>query len=271
MNKQLVKRDGEIIARGIEWCDYTWNPVGGCQHRCRWQMPDGKVAVCYAETTSKGIAQKYFANGWETHYFWESKLEQPLKLKTPARIFLDSMSDLMGHWVPDEQIKAVLEICGRAKQHTFLLLTKNAPRLRLWHFPSNVQVGVSTPPDFMNGTRLLPAQKNAMLKIALSVLGDVDVPVRWVSVEPLSWDVAPLFEAMPPVQWAVLGAASNAGVYHQPDPLHVINLLDVLDRQSVPVFFKGNLQWSPHREWLPGFAATQWNEAVPFPEEKPVG
>lgn len=32
MNKQ-DKGNGR---RGIEWTEYTWNPVGGCQHGCRW-------------------------------------------------------------------------------------------------------------------------------------------------------------------------------------------------------------------------------------------
>lgn len=36
MNKQYTSP----AKRGIEWTDYTWNPVGGCQHKCRWQMPD---------------------------------------------------------------------------------------------------------------------------------------------------------------------------------------------------------------------------------------
>ena len=38
MNKQAKSE----IKRGIEWTDYTWNPIGGCQHGCRWEMPDGR-------------------------------------------------------------------------------------------------------------------------------------------------------------------------------------------------------------------------------------
>ena len=34
----------------IEWTDFTWNPVGGCRHACRWKMPDGTIARCYAES-----------------------------------------------------------------------------------------------------------------------------------------------------------------------------------------------------------------------------
>ena len=47
MNKQ-DKGNGK---RGIEWTDYTWNPVGGCRHGCRWEMPDGAIALCCFELT----------------------------------------------------------------------------------------------------------------------------------------------------------------------------------------------------------------------------
>lgn len=43
MNKQKTAK-----GRGIEWTDYTWNPVRGCQHGCRWTMPDGTIAKCYS-------------------------------------------------------------------------------------------------------------------------------------------------------------------------------------------------------------------------------
>ena len=39
------------------------------------------------------------------------------------------MADLMGNWVQPGQIEQVLNVCALASQHTFQLLTKNAPRL----------------------------------------------------------------------------------------------------------------------------------------------
>src|SRR5258708_28712194 len=125
MNKQN-KGNGHF---GIEWTDYTWNPVGGCQHGCRWHMPDGTIAECYAENVAERVSQTAYSKGFKYHYWRPQALEEPLKLKTPAKIFLHSMSDLMGHWVPAEHIEQVLDICRRADQHIFQLLTKNAPRL----------------------------------------------------------------------------------------------------------------------------------------------
>src|SRR5262245_29116946 len=114
MNKQ---RQGSTL--GIEWTDYTWNPVGGCQHGCRWRMPDGALAVCYAETVATRVGKTAYREGFAHHYWRPHVLDEPLQLRTPSRIFLDSMSDLMGHWVPSAQIAQVLDVCRQAEWHTF--------------------------------------------------------------------------------------------------------------------------------------------------------
>lgn len=214
-------------------------------------MPDGQIAVCYAEETAEGIASPSYPEGFEHHYWHPRRLAEPLKLKKPARIFLDSMSDLFGAWVPDEQIYAILDVCDRAGWHTFQLLTKNAPRLLRFKFPPNVWVGASTPPDFMFGKQLTANQKARMLSRTLHILGRVAARVKWMSFEPLSWDVAPIVADYQPLHWAVIGAASRGSVYYQPDPRHVENLLDVLDTQGMKVFFKGNLECEPWREEFP--------------------
>lgn len=246
MNKQL-KSSGR---RGIEWTNYTWNPVGGCQHGCRWQMPDGSVAVCYAEAIAEGLAQAAYPEGFEHHYWRPEMLSEPLQLAEPSRIFLDSMSDLMGHWVSDDEIQQVLEVCREASWHTFQLLTKNAPRLLTFDFPSNLWVGVSVPPSMMFGKELTQHQQARMLTRTLEVLDKVSVPVRWLSIEPLSFDLADLLEGAS-LEWAVIGAATNGRKTYQPEQAWVQNVLDVLDRQGTRVFFKGNLDWAPWREELP--------------------
>ncbi len=246
MNKQANSRGG----RGIEWCDYTWNPVRGCQHGCRWTMPDGSIAECYAETIAERVAQKAYPQGFEYHYWNPSALQHPLKLQKPSRIFLDSMSDLMGYWVPDEQVAMVLDICRQAEWHTFQLLTKNAPRLLQFDFPSNVWVGVSAPPSFMFGRRLSLQQQSRMIERQLDVLRQLSVPIRWMSIEPLSFDIAPLL-ADSDLEWAVIGAATDGRKEFQPESEWIEHVLHVLDAQDTKVFFKGNLKWSPWREEFP--------------------
>jgi protein gp37 len=247
VNKQQ-KANG---SRGIEWTDYTWNAVGGCKHQCRWTMPDGTIAECYAETVANKFTRAY-PHGFEHHYWRPHKLNEPGSVKQPAKVFIDSMSDLMGHWVTSEQIEAVLDTCRQVSQHTYQLLTKNAPRLLQFDFPPNVWVGVSSPPDFMHDHQLDQPQQARMLRRSLDVLDQVNAPVTWMSFEPLSWDVAPIVaEYSGALRWAVIGAASNGPRKYQPKADHVAALLDVLDEQGVPVFFKGNLKWSPHREDWP--------------------
>lgn len=236
--------------RGIEWADYTWNPVRGCQHGCRWTMPDGTIAECYAETVAERVAQRAYPQGFEHHYWNPHILEEPLKITTPLKIFLDSMSDLMGHWVPAEQIEQVFSVCRAAPWHTFQMLTKNAPRLKQFDIPSNVWVGVSAPPSMMFGRTLSASQQGRMLETMLRVLHDIDVPVRWMSIEPLSFNIAP-FLVHSNLQWAVIGAATNGPKAYQPKREWVNSVLKVLDAQGTAVFFKGNLEWEPWREEFP--------------------
>jgi protein gp37 len=253
----MNKQDKGAEKRGIEWTDYTWNPVGGCKHGCRWRMPDGTIAECYAKTVAERVATSSYPQGFEYHYWRSELLEQPLKLKTPSKIFLDSMSDLMGHWVDDSQIEQVFDICKKAHWHSFQLLTKNAPRLLQFDFPSNVWVGVSAPPSIMMGKALSPEQQVKMVNKQLEVLRQIQVPVRWMSIEPLSFNIAPLLENSP-LEWAVIGAATNGSLTYQPRREWVQNVLDVLDAQGTQVFFKGNLEWTSSR----------WQED--FPQHEPT-
>lgn len=263
MNKQGRLENGKVVG-GIEWTKtilpdgterqgFTWNVIRGCQHGCRWTMPDGSIAECYAETIAERVAQRAYPHGFEHHYWHPEALDEPLKLKTPSKIFLDSMSDLMGAWVPREQVEQVLEVCRQAHWHTFQLLTKNAPRLKEFDIPPNVWVGVSAPPSMMFGKSLSKSQQTRMVKRQLDVLREVNVPVRWMSIEPLSFDIAPLLENAN-LQWAVIGAATNGRKAYQPEPEWVVNMIKVLRDQDAKIFFKGNLIWD---EWLEEFPETE--------------
>lgn len=280
LNKQEKTKNGKVIGRGIQWATYTWNPISGCHHGCRWTMPDGSTAICYAEEIANKFKRAY-PNGFEHHYWHPRRLGEPLKITQPSKIFLDSMSDLMGHWVPEDQINQVLNVCRQGDWHIYQLLTKNAPRLLLnFDFPDNVWVGASSPPDFMWGKKLNDNQQAKMLDKILKSLAQVKAPVRWMSFEPLSWDISQIVADNEPLQWAVIGAATNGPKVYQPNPDHVTRLLEVLDRQGVPVFFKGNIWGNPAidewREYFPGFEESRFmgmelgKHAIPTGEVKPL-
>lgn len=250
---------------GIEWCSvwgrpgYTWNPVGGCLHDCQWTMPDGTIAECYAKTVAERVARAAYPQGFEHHYFNAARLAEPLKVKQPAGIFLDSMSDLMGHWTPTDQIEQVLDVCRRTPQHVYFLLTKNAPRLLRFDIPDNVWVGVSSPPDSIWGKPLSLSQKVAYLDRALDVLRTLAAQgvVTWMSFEPLTMPVSCSLSATPyALSWAVIGAASKGKQYIAPDEAKVKAAVAELDYQRVPVFFKGNMKCLP-------WAVQNWRQEFP--------
>lgn len=235
-----------ILSDGTRLPGYTWNPTGGCMHDCTWKMPDGSVTQCYAKT----IAEKFigaFPHGFEHHYWRPHELKAPLRLKDPAGIFVGSMADLFGHWVPREQICQVLDVMREAHWHTFQTLSKNPLRLPDFEFSSNVWVGVSLPAG-----HLMSASGAARaLKAYLRRMENVRTSIRFMSIEPLWFDVAPVFAEWLqthdrlPFEWAIIGAASNGKRLYQPETTWVRNLHALLDAQGIPVFHKGNLRSNP--------------------------
>lgn len=225
-------------------------------------MPDGNIAICYAEAVAEGVAANAYPLGFEHHYWKPALLDEPGKLNTPSKIFLDSMSDLFGVWVRDEQINRVVEVATDAHWHTFQSLTKNTPRLLQFEYPRNWWVGASTPPDFMFGGELKPVQQKRMLARTLQILRELKLSGRaaitWLSAEPLSWDIADVLAAFPgAIDWCVIGAASNGRQKFPPNPQDFKNTLAELDHQGVAVFYKGNLQSLPAARFA-------WREDFPI-------
>lgn len=269
MNKQGKLIDGKVVG-GIEWVKralpdgterqgFTWNVGRGCKHGCEWNMPDGTRAQCYAKEVAEGIASAAYPDGFEVPSWHEESLEEPLRVQEPARIFLDSMSDLMGVWNTDKQIEQVLDVCRRAHWHEFLLLTKNAPRLRKFKFSANVQVGASVPPSIMHGKEMTLDQQRQMLRTTLTVLAEISASVKWISFEPLAFDVSSCLawaneQYGKILQWAVIGAASNGPTIYQPKPLFVRLAIEQLREMGSSIFFKGNLRGNPAADpWLEEF------------------
>ena len=113
----------------IGWCDYTWNPVTGCRHGCTFGP---KKTPCYAAVIARRLhGTAAFPQGFEPA-FHHGRLNQPAKVKVGARVFVCSMADLWGAWVPDAWIEAVLGACRAATQHTFLTVTKAPARILDW-------------------------------------------------------------------------------------------------------------------------------------------
>jgi protein gp37 len=220
-------------------------------------MEDGKIAECYAKAIAD-VSRETFPGGFEDTRFIPGKLDEPKATKKPARIFVGSMADVFGHWNQRREIDQVLSVVKYCQWHDFQFLTKNAPRLRAWdNYPSNAWIGASVPPSGMNGQTFTPPQQRQMLFTTLQCLKDVNASIHWMSVEPLAWDCADVFDAaQPKLDWIVIGAATRGkDTVYQPKPEWVRDLVDVAREQGTRIFFKGNLRGNP--------AAEPWLEEMP--------
>ena len=83
----------------IEWCDYTWNPVTGCRTGC-W--------YCYADRMATRFHRSF------EPAFHPERLNEPLRVTTPAKIFVCSTADLFGPWVDPEWQRRVFQVCAAA-------------------------------------------------------------------------------------------------------------------------------------------------------------
>lgn len=147
----------------IDWADATWNPVTGCLRGCEYcyarriaerfepyEIYDPAMALQRHAIANKqliGLGAPYVLDfPWQQRNkngtiqnapypfgfvptFHRYKLDEPQKWKKPRTIFVCSMADLFGDWVPDEWIRAVFEACEAAPQHRYIFLTKNPARL----------------------------------------------------------------------------------------------------------------------------------------------
>jgi len=197
---------------GIEWTDKSWNPVTGCKHGCEY---------CYA----KAISHR-FKKSWEP-MFYESRIRQPLKENRSKKIFVCSMADLFGNWVPTGWIERVLHICKLSKQHTFQFLTKNPERLLDFKFPKNCWIGAS-------------ATNQRQYDRAVNVLERIGDHVTFLSCEPLLEHIKP----SKPVDWLIIGACSYPKA-SQPEKEWALELMDFADAHGIPVFLKPNLKVIP--------------------------
>lgn len=131
----------------IDWCDSTWNPVTGCFHDCEYCYARGIAnrfgenlsdennlhelnnPFMYVEENENGIIvmQKTRINPYPYNFeptFHRYRLNDYIG-RQGRNIFVCSMADLFGSWVPDSWIEEIFKACEKAPQHNYLFLTKN--------------------------------------------------------------------------------------------------------------------------------------------------
>ncbi len=211
----------------IEWTDETWNPVTGCV-----KVSPG-CKHCYAERFAerfRGTANHPFFNGFDPTLRPE-RLDQPFRWRSPRMVFVNSMSDLFGDFVPDAFIDSVFHVMRQTPQHTYQVLTKRAERMRWWvrrkswlESASNIWLGVSVEDREFGLPRV-------------EALRRTRAALRFLSIEPL-------LEGLPTldlvgIDWVIVGGESGPGA-RQLDPRWVRDIRDRCRSAKVPFFFK---QW----------------------------
>lgn len=236
----------------IDWCDSTWNPVTGCLHGCEY---------CYA----RGIAERFGGNitGTETvkritiedgRVVWD--LLNPIHKtdgkispypcgfvptlhryrlndyigKKGRNIFVCSMADLFGKWVPDDWIEEVFAACEKAPQHNYLFLTKNVKRYVEYGVPifENMWYGTSiTREEDMHLFNSLPARCNT-----------------FVSIEPIleNLEVEKYNVMFRQVDWFIIGAETgNRKSKVVPERKWIEDIVNECKKGNKPVFMKSSL------------------------------
>lgn len=207
----------------IEWTDASWNPVTGCL-----QISPGCdhcYALAFAERF-RGVPGHPYEQGFDLR-LWPRRLDIPLKWRRPRRIFVNSMSDLFHHAIPDEYIFQVFNAMRRADWHIYQILTKRSPRLkrlgpRLPWAP-HIWIGVSIELD--------------KYCWRADQLRQVPAHVRFISAEPLLGPLPSL--ELDGIHWVITGGESGHG-YRACDPDWVRDLRDRCVQAEVAFFHK---QW----------------------------
>ena len=207
----------------IEWTDATWNPVTGC-HKV---SPGCKL--CYAERLArrlKATGMFKYRNGFAVTMHPDT-IEIPLRWRKPRTIFVNSMSDLFHHQVPDQFVRDVFAVMERAHWHRYQVLTKRPERVAALNdalpWPAQIWLGVSV--------------ESARYVNRIDLLRQSGAAVKFLSLEPLLEPLPGL--NLDGIDWVIVGGESGPGAR----PMTADWARDIRDQcvaAGVPFYFK---QW----------------------------
>jgi protein gp37 len=212
----------------VDWARWTWNPVTCCEHNCIY---------CYA----RDIANRFYPEKFAPT-FHAGRLDAPRNTGLPRRalaalegvertawrnVFVCSMADLFGRWVPDAWIEAVFDSCRRSPEWNYLFLTKFPRRYVGLDFPETAWVGTSV-------------DEQKRVANAEEAFARIDAPVKWLSVEPMREQI--VFNDLSMFHWVVIGGQSRSSgdVERHPEPWWVLDLVDQAHRADCKVYVKPN-------------------------------
>ena len=158
-------------------------------------------------------------------------LNQPSKWKKPKRIFVCSMADLFGDWVPDEWIEAVFDVCRQNPQHRYLFLTKNPDRYYRLGVEGKLPAKTDMP-HLWFGTTITTDHQGYFFSA---------IHNTFLSIEPIQAEF-PYHQHPIRVDWVIIGAETgNRKDKYIPSKKCVLNIISSCNISDAPVFMKDSL------------------------------
>ncbi len=246
----------------INYCDRVWNVTGGCTH-CSPGC-DNCWAKQLTDTRYKhnprydGLTKDGRWTG-EVKLF-EDRLDQPLRVKKPQVVFVNSQSDLFHEQVPFEFIDKVMAIAALCLQHEFLFLTKREKRMmryinrRCTRGNISIELGgrddncdhcfgddhnlIWPLPNIYPGLTICNQDELYKLDKFLQIPGH-----KWLSIEPCLGNIVIPKDQLQQLSQIVVGGESgrDARPLH---PDHPRSLRDQCKAAGVSFFFK---QWGEYK------------------------
>ena len=186
----------------------------------------------------RGVA---FPNGFDVT-LRPHKLRDPIKWKTPAKIFVNSMSDLFHLEIPDAYLRQIWDTMLVADWHVYQVLTKRAHRMA--HkiktldlpTPAHIWLGVS-------------AENQQMADSRIPALLSIGSQMPWVSAEPLLGPVnLRPYLGDGGLRWIVSGGESGLG-YRPADVDWFRDIRDACDVvESVEFYHKQGSSFRPGQD-----------------------
>lgn len=248
-----------VAKTGIEWTDSTWNPTtgctkvsAGCDHCYADFLAQGKLRTNYLKRlpvlqTAEAIADPFALR------LWPERLTQPASWKDPRRIFVNSMSDLFHHDVPDAYLRQIWEVMLRVDRHVYQVLTKRPARAARWLWNNlDLLPGGQVPHHIWIGTSVEDQSQDYRIRHLLEtphavrflscepLLGELDIRT-WLPKEETVRDFAnpgrTLTRRTKGIDWVIVGGESGNGARPM-DVDWVRSLRDQCAAAGVPYFFK---------------------------------
>lgn len=220
----------------IDWAQSTWNPVTGCKHGCGYCYARGIATRFGGKTVDEPhiLDEPYVMDGKKRPYpfgftptLHRYRLDEYAN-KDGRNIFVCSMADLFGEWVPDKWLQEVFEACKKNPQHNYLFLTKNPSRYKELLYRKELPTGN----NFWYGTSVTDPT------MPYTYSQDVHT---FLSIEPLLEDFGD-FSGNGFAEWVIIGAETGRRKDKViPKREWIENLVDICRQKNVPVFMKSSL------------------------------